>query len=149
MLLRLHNQKARWLLRLFWGLTAILCSTAALGESRVAGRYILQSADGKELPAVVAENKAGGYQLEVVSGWVVLGAGRSFTWHTAYRTTENTVVRRQDSEGKGTYGISGDTLSLTPEGSSAALEGTLKHNTLTIKADVNLVYQREKEIEPK
>jgi len=52
-------------------------------------------------------------------------------------------VSTNESEGKGRYGLDGDALSLTPEDSSAALEGTLRKGTLAIQADVKLVYRRE------
>jgi len=141
--IRNRAQKNGWTLTFSWSLTAILCSAAALSEPQVAGRYVLQTAGGKDLPAVVAENKATGYQLEVVSGWMVLGADQTFTWRTAYRITQSGTVRTHESGGKGRYGLNGDALSLTPEDSSAALEGTLRKGTLAIQADVKLVYRRE------
>ena len=143
MKIRSCAQKDGWAFQLRWSLTIIFCSAAALGEPQIAGRYTLQTADGKDLPSVVAANKATGYQLEVTSGWMVLGADRTFTWRTAYRTTENGAVSTNESEGKGRYGLDGDALSLTPEDSSAALEGTLRKGTLAIQADVKLVYRRE------
>jgi hypothetical protein len=128
---------------LFWSLAAILCSVAVGSESQIAGRYILQTANGKNLPAVVAENKETGYQLEVTSGWMELGVDQTFAWRTAYRITENGTARTNESGGLGTYTLDRSTLSLTPESSSARLEGTLKGRILELRADVKLVYQRK------
>jgi len=143
-----NSKRARsqtgWILRLFWSGVGILCSAAAFGESTPAGRYILQTADGKPLPAVVAENNATGHQREVASGWIALGSDRTFTWRTVYRTTENGSVSTSESGGGGKYSLKGNAVSLAPDGHSAALEGTVRNGTLAIHADVKLVYEREK-----
>ena len=112
-------------------------------ERQIAGRYMLQSANGKDLPAVVAENKETSYRLEVTRGWMQLGVNRTFVWRTAYRITEKGAVRTTESGGNGSYDVSGNVLSLKPEGSSSALEGHVSNNTLVVQADVKLVYRRE------
>jgi hypothetical protein len=129
--------------RVVLGLAAILCLSAGASEPEIAGPYVLQTANGSDLPAVVAENRDTGYRQEVASGWMVLGADLTFTWRTVYRTTENGSVRTNESGGKGRYSLNGKAVSLTPDGTSAALEGTLSHGTLTVQADVKLVYRKE------
>jgi hypothetical protein len=129
--------------RVVLGLAAILCLSAAASEPQIAGRYVLETANGSDLPAAVAENRDRGYRQEVASGWMVLGADLTFTWRTVYRTTENGSVRTNESGGKGRYNLNGKAVSLTPDGTSAALEGTLSRGTLTVQADVKLVYRKE------
>jgi hypothetical protein len=74
MKIRNRTEQHDWLFRLCWSLAAVFCSAPALSEPRIAGLYVLQTANGKGLPAAVAENKPTGYQLEVTGGSV--GAGR-------------------------------------------------------------------------
>jgi predicted small secreted protein len=136
-------QQNAWAVRLRWGLAVILWSSVAFSEPQIAGRYVLQTAGGKTLPAVVAENNATGYRQEVTGGWMALEADRTFTWRTAYRTTQQGGVTTSESAGKGRYSVTGDVLLLTPEGSSASLNGVLTNRTLTIQADVKLVYRRD------
>ena len=112
-------------------------------EAQITGRYVLQSANGKDLPAVVAENKETSYQLEVTRGWMEFGVNRTFAWRTSYRITEKGAVRTTESGGNGSYDISGNVLSLKPEGSSSALEGHISNNTLVVQADVKLAYRKE------
>jgi hypothetical protein len=128
--------------RLCWGLAAILFSAALASEPQITGRYALQSANGKDLPAVVAENKETRYQLEVTRGWMELRVNRTFVWRTAYQITENGAVRTTESGGNGSYDVSGNVLSLKPEGSSSAVEGHISNNTLVVQADVKLVYRK-------
>jgi hypothetical protein len=55
-------------------------------------------------------------------------------------------VKTSESKGKGQYRSNGSVISLTPDDNSSALEGTLTDATLTLQADVKLVYR--KGIEP-
>ena len=116
---------------------------AVLSEPQIIGRYALQSSNGKDLPAVVAENKETRYQLEVTRGWMELRVNRTFAWRTGYRIMERGVVRDTESGGNGSYAVSGNVISLKPEGSSSTLEGTLSNDTLVVQADVKLVYRKE------
>jgi hypothetical protein len=54
----------------------------------------------------------------------MVGAELTFTWRTAYRTTENGAVRTNEGGGKGRYSLNGKAVSLTRDGPSAGLEGT-------------------------
>jgi len=142
MKIRNRTEQNDWLFRLCWSLAAVFCSAPALSEPGIAGLYVLQTANGKGLPAAVAENKPTGYQLEVTGGWVALGADQTFTWRTAYRTTQQSDVKTSESQGKGQYRLNGSVISLTPDDNSGALEGTLTDATLTLQADVKLVYRK-------
>jgi hypothetical protein len=95
------------------------------------------------MPLLGCTAKGTGYQLEVTSGWMVLGVDRTFAWSTTYRTRENGAVRTTESRGNGSYSLHGNALSLKPEDTSAALEGTLSNGTLAVRADVKLVYRKE------
>jgi hypothetical protein len=60
-----------------------------------------------------------GYRHEVISGrWLTL------TWRSGHRNTENGAVRTNESGGKGRCSLNGKAVSLTPDGTSAALKGT-------------------------
>jgi hypothetical protein len=157
---------------LSWSLFAILCSTAAFNATmvvqrsdlserprflfanwtagspsrnanEVAGTYLLQTAGGMDLPAIVAENETTGYRLEVTEGWTKLVADQTFAWSTTYRMTQQGSVGINTSQGKGTYSLNGGSLHLKSENSSDTLKGTLTGGTLTIEADVRLVYRKK------
>ncbi len=106
----------------------------------VAGNYRLVSANGQALPAVVSEN--GSTRQEVVGGSVRLAADGTFVWETLYRYSARGGARESQSRGRGDYVLRGESLFLSFAGDASRREVTLDGDTLTIPADVPMVYRK-------
>ncbi len=104
------------------------------------GAYFLTRANSRELPAVVSESGAG--RQEVIGGAVRLEADGSYIWSTRYRDTVGGRVRESESSGRGTYSQRGTSIIFLVEVGDDRFEGTLEGNTLTIQADVLMVYRK-------
>src|SRR5512144_1426910 len=102
------------------------------------GRYNLITAKGQPLPAVVYQGST--QKQEVVGGFVELREGTECAWATDYRYTDESRTWASSSGGTGTYTLSGSRVVLTVSGGQ--LVGTLAGDTLTITADVELVYRK-------
>jgi len=140
------------LLRIGFRLLAVTVVLASAGNAQgnrettnqrpeAVGEYFLVSANGQGLPAVVSES--GASRQEVVGGSIRLEADGSFVWSTRYRYSERGFVDVSESSGRGTYSQEG--TSIIPKfevGDDACCEGTLEGNTLTIQADVAMVYRK-------
>ncbi|MCI0418504.1 MAG: hypothetical protein L0387_37370 [Acidobacteria bacterium] len=113
------------------------------GENAVAGVYELVAAAGRDLPAVVSEDSTTGYKQEIIGGSVTLRENRAFHWTTQYRYTEGSKVTISESSGGGAYKVEGDDITLSEHLGSSKLTGKLKGRSLSLKADVELVYKKE------
>ncbi len=123
--------------------TACAASTtmpSPTGSSAV-GRYNLVSANSSDLPAVVSENPATGFQQEVTGGHADLRADRTCSVSTEYRYTESGNTSTNTSVNEGTWATSGDTVTFTF--GSDHLTGTLDGDVLTVRVDVEMVYRRQ------
>jgi hypothetical protein len=100
----------------------------------------LVTAKGQNLPAVVSENPSTGFKQEVTAGFIELRADQTCSWSTDYRYTESGQTRVSPSSGDGTYTVNGSSVLMTY--GRDQLAGTLAGNTLTVRADVELVYRR-------
>lgn len=112
-------------------------------DTAVAGVYDLVTAAGLDLPAVISETSTTGYRQEIIGGSVTLRENRTFRWTTQYRYTEGSNVRISESSGAGAYKLEGDDITLSEQPGSTKLTGKLKGRSLSLKADVELVYKRE------
>ncbi len=124
-------------------LTACAGSTtmpSPTGSSAV-GRYNLVSANGSGLPAVVSENPATGFLQEVISGYADLREDRTCSVVGEFRITQGGGSSTDRSLDEGTWAMLGDTVTFTF--GSDQLTGRLDGDVLTVRADVELVYQRE------
>jgi hypothetical protein len=130
-------------------LAAALLAIAACGGSpsgptptnpSLVGRYTLTSAKGQSLPAVVYEVPSTGYKQEVTGGFIDLRANGSCAWATDYRYTDGGRTSTSSSGGEGTYTFSGDTVTMTF--GADHIVATRAGDTLTVRADVDLVYRR-------
>ncbi len=113
--------------------------TPAQGED-VSGEYILIRAAGKDLPAVVSESRSG--RQEVTGGSILLEANGAYTWRTEYRYTADGRVETSESFGRGRYSRQGTAIIFSFEGDDVRLPGTLDGDTITLQADVEMVYQK-------
>ena len=104
------------------------------------GQYFLASANSQELPAVVSESGSG--RQEVIRGSVLLEADGTYMWRTLYRYTEGGSVSDSESSGRGSYTQQGTSIIFSVEVGDDRFEGTLDGNTLTIQADVPMVYRK-------
>ncbi len=73
-----------------------------------AGIYALIAVDGRALPTNVSE---GGTQIEIVSGTLTLGSGRSVRMSTSYRPSPGAAI--VTTEVNGTYAIDGTAMSFS------------------------------------
>ncbi len=105
--------------------------------------YHLVTAAGRDLPVVVSENSGSGYKQEIIGGSITLRRDQTFHWTTRYRYTQDRRVTTSQSAGSGTYRVDGEKITLLPQPGASKLVGELKGNTLSLKADVELVYERE------
>lgn len=104
------------------------------------GQYVLSRANSQALPAVVSEKGAG--RQEVIGGSVLLEGDGTYTWSTRYRYVEGGRVRDSESSGRGSYSQQGTSIIFLVEVGDDRFEGTLEGNTLTIQADVPMVYRK-------
>ena len=104
------------------------------------GEYTLTRANSQPLPAVVSESGAG--RQEVIGGSVQLQADGTYVWSTRYRFAEGGRVRDSESSGRGRYSQQGTNIIFSVEVGDDRFEGTLEGDTLTIQADVRMVYRR-------
>jgi hypothetical protein len=131
------------------GLLSVTAVSAGGGEANLqeanveAGIYDLVSAAGRDLPAVVSENLTTGFKQEIIGGSVTLREDSTFHWTTRYRYTEGSRVTISESSGGGAYKVEGDDITLSERPGSSKLTGKLKGRSLSLKADVELVYKRE------
>ena len=127
---------------------AVLASTGNVqGSQKTAsqspeavGEYVLSTASGQELPAVVSEN--GSIRQEVIGGSVKLEADGTFVWQTLYRYSDRGSSSESQSTGRGTYSQRATSIILSFDGDTSLGEGTLDGDTLTIRADVPMVYRK-------
>jgi hypothetical protein len=130
------------------GLLFVTAVSASVGanlkeDKAVAGVYDLISAAGRDLPAVVSENSTTGHKQEIIGGSVTLRENRTFHWTTRYRYTEGSKVTISESSGGGDYKVEGDDITLSEQPGSSKLTGKLKGRSLSLKADVELVYKKQ------
>ncbi len=104
------------------------------------GQYVLVSANSQDLPAVVSEN--GSVRQEVLGGSVLLEPDGTSIWRTLHRYTESGRVSNSESSGRGSYSQQGTSIIFLFDADAVGLEGTLDGNTLTIQADVPMVYRK-------
>jgi hypothetical protein len=123
------------------GLLLLSIAKAAPPASDAPGTYRLVMAAGQRLPAVVSENPSTGYKQEVVRGSIELRADGTFIWSTSYRETSRGTASEHESTGHGQYSVDGNTIKLTA--GSSQFDGTLSQRTLTLRADVELVYDKQ------
>jgi len=109
----------------------------------VAGVYDLVTAAGRDLPAVISETSTTGYKQEIIGGSVTLREDRTFHWTTQYRYTEGSNVTISESSGAGTYSLKADDITLFEQPGSTKLTAKLTGRSLSLKADVELVYKRD------
>jgi hypothetical protein len=102
--------------------------------------YILVSANGQELPSVVSESEFN--RQEVIGGSIRLEADLTHVWCTVYRYTERDFSDVTESSGRGNYSQQGTSVIFFFDGEASGREGTLDGNTITMPADVPMVYRR-------
>ena len=132
----------------FLAMTVVLASAGNVhGSQEIAsqdpeaiGEYILVRANAQDLPAVVSES--GSSKQEVIGGSIRLEADGTSIWRTVYRYTESGRVNASESSGRGSYSQEGTRVIFSFDGDASQGEGTLDGNTLTIQADVALVYRK-------
>ena len=120
---------------------ACAATTPSTTGSSAVGRYNLVSTNSRGLPAIVSENPDTGFRQEVTGGHADLRADRTCSVSTEYRYTINGSTSTNTSVSEGRWAISGDTVTFTFRGDH--LTGTLSGEVLTVRADVELVYQRQ------
>ena len=132
----------------FLAVTVVLASVGNVQGSyettsqipQAVGEYFLVSANSQALPAVVLEN--GSRRQEVIGGSVILEADGTHMWRTLYRYTGGGGFEDSESSGGGNYSQEGTSIFFLSEADAPLFEGTLEGNTLTIQADVALVYRK-------
>jgi hypothetical protein len=140
---RSTRTRGRWLR----GLIAAVALAAAcggdagptsVGDSTV-GTYVLRTANGASIPAVVEETPA---RLEILSGRITLNADRTFENEIQIRSTESGVTTAQALLMAGTYSVRGSTLTLVdPDAGQIAV--VIGGGTITVsEGAVTLVYRR-------
>lgn len=105
-------------------------------QSAGVGKYIIITAAGRNLPAVVSENPSTGFKQEITGGFVMLGDDGACVASTDYRYTENGRTQTSTSKSEGRYEIAGEAIILIF--GSDRLRGTLRGD----RADVELTLQR-------
>jgi hypothetical protein len=117
-----------------------LSQETAIPNPEAVGEYVLFSANRQALPSVVSET--GTTRQEVFGGSVRLQADGTSIWLTFYRETINGRVSESESSGRGSYRREGRRIVFQFGSDESGLEGTLDGNTLTIQADVPMVYRK-------
>lgn len=119
---------------------AIQLAAIPQGEE-AAGEYVLESAKGQPLPAVVSET--GFDSQEVIAGSMRLDRNGTYVWRTVYRHTERGVASISESVGGGRYSQQGTQIVFLLALGDTSFEGTLDGDTLKIQADVPMVYRKD------
>lgn len=112
-------------------------------SSSVEGRYVLQTVNGKSLPAaVVADSSLGSiYRVDITGGTLALQSGAGFVAVTASRTTDGSTVSTANTTESGTYSVVGTSITLRT--SADSLSGTTSANTVTLNnSDGSFVYTK-------
>jgi len=117
--------------------TFVLLSIQAVEPT---GEFVLVAAKGQNLPAVVSESP--GFKQEVTGGSIHLSPDGTFTWSTAYRYTTDGSVETSESSGSGTYTRGNAWLVFKLDGGAAQFQGALDGDKLTLRTDVEMVFQR-------
>ena len=106
----------------------------------IAGTYTLLSVDGVALPITVLE---GNPKIEVVRDDLTLASGGAVTRTVAFRFTQDGVPSTQSEVARGTFTVSGSTVSIRMADDPTIVTGAVSDRTITIVADGStLIYQR-------
>ena len=115
-------------------------TTPTSSGSSPVGHYTLVAAKGQSLPTVVYEVPSTGYKQEVTGGSIDLRANGTCAWSTDYRYTDSGRTSTSSSGGEGTYTITDNTVTMTF--GTYAMVAARAGDTLTVRADVDMVYRR-------
>lgn len=112
-------------------LAFVACGDGGTSPAAISGSYILQTVNGKSLPAVVAEDAV--QRQEVTSGTLDVKANR--TWHLTLdeqvtRLSDNSVVV-QSLVATGSYTLSGSAITFSAPG-LGSIGGTVAGSTLNV-----------------
>jgi hypothetical protein len=113
----------------------------------VDGTFILQSANGMSLPALLVDSVSPPLRIDVLSGSITLRPDGTFQDVTDFRRTVGTIVTNVHVICPGTYLVSGASIAFAETGAEGCRDqfvGTLSGgNTLTASIrGVRLVYVR-------
>lgn len=103
------------------------------------GTFVLESANGLPLPAIVVDSVTPALRVEVVSGSIILRTDGTFEESIQFATTANGVQTTNNNVCSGTFFVSGTTITFnenavtenTVASCGATFTGILNGNTLT------------------
>lgn len=102
--------------------------------SRTSGTFILVSANGQSLPAVIVDSVNPPLRIAVLSGSITLNTDNTFGDVAVFSRTEGSVVTRNTVACSGTFVVNGNVLTFqefVSDGCGDRFTGVLSGNTLT------------------
>lgn len=99
------------------------------------GNFILQSVNGRALPAIILDTISQPLVVEVISGAIAIGSNHTFVDITGFRLTLGDIVSTRPVACSGTFTVARDTLTFVESGAAAdcghTFTGVLSGNSLT------------------
>lgn len=125
-------------------LLAVACGTASTtGPASLAGKYVLRTINGIELPAAISRDAA--RTIEAVSGELILQADGAFTGSTIVRETlggEAPTLR--EVRGAGHYSVTDSTLLLTNTATGTTTTLVIRGDVIRYISDLGAAYELQR-----
>lgn len=111
------------------------------------GKFVLQTVNGHDLPAIIADSITAPLVAEVTSGAIAIGSNNAFIDITGFRLTLGGTVDTREVACTGTFTVRRDTLKFVETGSMPdcghTFSGVLSGNSLAVTLrGVPVVYVR-------